>query len=109
MKENAMKKNLEDFLSELTEDMTEDDQNTSHLSELSEEELSALLKKLKIYIFLVYMTAPISGIIIFLLRLIDINRWYILGFIILSLIIQLLVIFNLRNYSKYLKDQNIIE
>ena len=72
---------------------------------LTAEETTYFKKTMKMYIYLVCLVAPIASIIIFVLKLIDINKWIIFAFIILSALIQVLVIYLLKKFLKQMEIQ----
>ena len=72
---------------------------------LTEEEIAYFKKKMKMYIYLVCLVAPITSIIVFILKLIDINKWIIFAFIMLSVLIQVFVIYLLKKFLKRMENQ----
>lgn len=72
---------------------------------LTEEETAFFKKTMKMYIYLVYLVAPIASIIVFILKLIDINKWIIFAFIMLSVLIQVIVIYLLKKILKRMENQ----
>lgn len=71
---------------------------------LTDDEVSYLTKKVKKYIFLVYLIAPISSIFVFIMDLINTNKFIIIAFIWISLFIQIWVIYMLRKRMKESKN-----
>jgi hypothetical protein len=72
---------------------------------LTEEETTYFNKTSKVYIYLACLVAPIASIIVFILKLIDINKWIIFAFIMLSALIQVLVIYLLKKFLKQMEIQ----
>lgn len=72
---------------------------------LTEEEIAYFKKRMKMYIYLVCLVAPITSIIVFILKLIDINKWIIFAFIMLSVLIQVFVIYLLKKFLKRMENQ----
>ena len=72
---------------------------------LTEEETTYFKKTMTMYIYLVCLVAPIASINVLILKLIDINKWIIIAFIMLSVLIQVMVIYVLKRFLKRMEIQ----